>query len=68
MYDFSVNYNAIDISNIMVINKYLMKKNDMFVININQYTNYYISNQYFFIILNLERLLIHKYKTRLFKS
>ena len=35
MYDFSANYNAIDISNIMVINKYLMKKNDMFVININ---------------------------------
>ena len=35
MYDSSVNYNAIDISNIMVINKYLMKKNDMFVININ---------------------------------
>ena len=35
MYDFSVNYNAIDISNIMVINKYLMKKNDMFVINVN---------------------------------
>ena len=35
MHDFSVNYNAIDISNIMVINKYLMKKNDMFVININ---------------------------------
>ena len=48
MYDFSVIYNAIDISNIMVINKYLMKKNDMFVININQYTNYYISNQHFF--------------------